>query len=283
MADDEKEGEVIPARGADWEVVSLTASTYAAAPDSKGFDPNDDSESGQESSSAMFMSDHFVFPPSEHENLPVEPSSSEIHSISEGKTVLSVEEGEEERHDKLDDDSQGTEFFDDGSTFSAHGGEFVEAKGLEGVYTIPYPENTETSNPSDSPNQDFNSPHKNTKSSDGDNYDGSGHPCAAWWKKNASSLSFLILFFITLNVIFIIQFNCQLPLNSRFPCPIKKRQIKLNGECRIFRDRILRFDDSNSCTYEMLCVTVLKENDINPRKGHVQLIPCMILLIKLSS
>ncbi|XP_008810139.2 ATG8-interacting protein 2 isoform X6 [Phoenix dactylifera] len=48
MADDEKEREGTPSRGAEWEVVSLTASTYAAAPGPKGFfepaDENKDKE-----------------------------------------------------------------------------------------------------------------------------------------------------------------------------------------------------------------------------------------------
>lgn len=188
MADDEKEEEVIPPRGADWEVVSLTASTYAAAPDAKGFDPNDNGDAKKESPSAMFMSDHFVFPPSEHENLPIEPDCSEIHNISEGNTEISYEEeDEEERQDKLDDGSQGTEFLGSASAFSAGRLEVEEDRGLQGLYSVPYPESTENINPGDSPNLGLNSPRKSTKSSDGDDYAGSGYSCVGWWKKHASS------------------------------------------------------------------------------------------------
>ncbi|XP_020251847.1 ATG8-interacting protein 1 [Asparagus officinalis] len=177
MADDEKEEEVIPPRGVDWEVVSLTASAYAAAPYPKDFDPNDEVGSKQESSSPMFMSGHFVFPPSEHENLPIEP---EIQNISEGDTVISAEEeGEDDKQNMLDDDSQGPKHFDDGTAVSARSLEFEEVKELLSM---------ETANPGDSPNQDLNSPRKFEKLSDADSYDASGHPCWAWWKKNASSL-----------------------------------------------------------------------------------------------
>ncbi|XP_071691112.1 ATG8-interacting protein 1-like [Rutidosis leptorrhynchoides] len=81
---DKEDGEEIAPRGADWEVVSLTASTYAAAPgpyigDTKGGDKGDVVETNEnETSNALFMSGHFVFPPSQHENLPLEPENAEI-------------------------------------------------------------------------------------------------------------------------------------------------------------------------------------------------------------
>lgn len=188
MADDEIEGEAIPARGADWEVVSLTESTYAAAPGPKGVDPNDEDGSRQEASSAMFMSGHFVFPPDEHENLPIVPDRSELHDVSDGKSIISAEEEGEEGQTKLDDDLQGTEFVDNGSTLSACKTGFEEGKGLQGSHSIPDPESTEIVDTCDPPNQDPNFPSENTKSTDEDNHDVSDHPCAAWWKKHASSL-----------------------------------------------------------------------------------------------
>ncbi|KAG6749524.1 hypothetical protein POTOM_046576 [Populus tomentosa] len=96
------EGEENPPRGTDWEVVSLTASTYAAAPGPKEFDQKDDDnskvyeEDEAESSHALFMSRHFVFPPSQHENLPLEHVNSEILDSLVGKNValeLGPEEG----------------------------------------------------------------------------------------------------------------------------------------------------------------------------------------------
>lgn len=77
MADNEEIEESI-ARGNDWEVVSLTASTYAAAPgpakvalkdDDKGDPPNLDEA---ETSSALFLSRYFAFNPAHHENQPLE-------------------------------------------------------------------------------------------------------------------------------------------------------------------------------------------------------------------
>ncbi|KAJ6390815.1 hypothetical protein OIU77_024931 [Salix suchowensis] len=100
------EGEDNPSRGNDWEVVTLTASTYAAAPGPKEVDQKD-YESGKasgkaydededETSRALFMSRHFVLPPSQHENLSLEPVNSEILDSQAGKNVppeLGLEEG----------------------------------------------------------------------------------------------------------------------------------------------------------------------------------------------
>ncbi|KAF2568470.1 hypothetical protein F2Q70_00028882 [Brassica cretica] len=53
----------------EWEVVSLTSSAYAASP---GPYNSRDAYYGAENSRGLFMSDHFVFPPSQHENLPLD-------------------------------------------------------------------------------------------------------------------------------------------------------------------------------------------------------------------
>ncbi|XP_062225169.1 ATG8-interacting protein 1-like [Phragmites australis] len=83
MADNEKEVvEGTTPRGADWEVVTLTASAYEAAPGPGGAESK--STAGTKgldtsnSSDALLMSHHFVFPPSEHENLPIHTSVDEI-------------------------------------------------------------------------------------------------------------------------------------------------------------------------------------------------------------
>lgn len=89
----EKEVEQSPSRGNEWEVVHLTASAYAAAPgpdvselidEDRG---NESSKDEEDVSRAMFMSGHFVFPPSQHENLPLEIDN-EIH-IQSGSDVVS--------------------------------------------------------------------------------------------------------------------------------------------------------------------------------------------------
>jgi hypothetical protein len=96
MAGTEDEGEKA-SRGNDWEVVSLTASTYAAAPGPNEVElKDDDKEDGYasdeaETSNALFMSGHFAFPPGKHENLPLEPDYGEIHNESGDKDIAPEE------------------------------------------------------------------------------------------------------------------------------------------------------------------------------------------------
>ncbi|CAN6566148.1 unnamed protein product [Malus baccata var. baccata] len=80
MADNE-EGEESTARGNEWEVVQLTASTYAAAPCPGGIELSNEEKSDiygehAETSHALFMSGHFAFPTSQHENLPLKSDRS---------------------------------------------------------------------------------------------------------------------------------------------------------------------------------------------------------------
>ncbi|XP_058082179.1 ATG8-interacting protein 2 isoform X2 [Magnolia sinica] len=160
MADEENEGEETSSRGHDWEVVSLTASTYGAAPGPKGSDSTDDDKDKvsapdpEESSSAMFMSGHFVFPPSQHENLPLEPDNSEILNEPGSEGVDSTQEGglgvgEGDRLDKASeenwnikglseaDELHGIQFFDGkGKSFSGHSTEYEEVRALEELNLI---------------------------------------------------------------------------------------------------------------------------------------------------
>ncbi|CAK8577030.1 unnamed protein product [Lathyrus sativus] len=59
--------------GNDWEVISLTASTYAAAPGPDKVELKDDDKeyaytpNEAERSNTLFLFDHFAFPPSRHE------------------------------------------------------------------------------------------------------------------------------------------------------------------------------------------------------------------------
>lgn len=96
MADNEEGEEIVP-RGNEWEVVSLTASAYAAAPGLKetevGVDNNGTFVGDEaETSHAMLMSGHFVFPPNQHENLPIEV---DIHKENEDEVVVSGLDEEE--------------------------------------------------------------------------------------------------------------------------------------------------------------------------------------------
>lgn len=188
MADNEKEKEV------NWEVVQLTASTYAAAPNQQEIDP-DVVRTEQDSSSPLFMSGHFVFPPSEHENLPVEPDCNEILGETEGQGKSYIEEEEDNRGDdvineesrliKSDDLSQGTEYFEVGSTLSVPVMEFEEGSGSQGAHSVPYPKNSDILDPNNFSTPSDNSPRKHSESSEDDE---SSIPSDGWWKSHASSL-----------------------------------------------------------------------------------------------
>ena len=111
MADNEKEvREGTTPRGADWEVVTLTASAYEAAPGPAGTEPKPVNEE-RCSSNALLMSDHFVFPPSEHENLPIQTSFDEIQpekDVQEASTTV------EDYSIKNDAGSERVQFYDEG-------------------------------------------------------------------------------------------------------------------------------------------------------------------------
>lgn len=88
---DNEESEKPATRGNEWEVVSLTGSTYAAAPtpeqvDVTDYEKSDMVEQNQpQPSLLLYRSGHFVFPPSQHENLPLVPETNEIRSVQESE------------------------------------------------------------------------------------------------------------------------------------------------------------------------------------------------------
>uniref|UniRef100_A0A1J3DKE0 ATG8-interacting protein 1 n=1 Tax=Noccaea caerulescens TaxID=107243 RepID=A0A1J3DKE0_NOCCA len=82
-----------PPRGNEWEVVSLTSSAYAAAPGPYNVESRDARKydafyGGAETSRDLFMSDHFVFPPSEHENLPIDDPLLEEEQRKDGQDLM---------------------------------------------------------------------------------------------------------------------------------------------------------------------------------------------------
>ncbi|CAD6224169.1 unnamed protein product [Miscanthus lutarioriparius] len=117
MADNEKEvGEGTTPRGADWEVVTLTASAYEAAPGPVGMEVkpvNEDQECS--SSNELPRPDHFVFPPSEHENLPIQTSFDEIQPE---KDVQKPSTSVEDYSVKNDVGSERVQFDDEGKHLS---------------------------------------------------------------------------------------------------------------------------------------------------------------------
>ncbi|KAK2992630.1 hypothetical protein RJ640_023940 [Escallonia rubra] len=230
---DKEEGEEPTHRGNEWEVVSLTASAYAAAPGPKQVDLNDDDkgnpaeEDKGETSQAMFLSGHFVFPPSQHENLPLEPETTEINNeqggedalleLDVGKGGMSDTKDEENWNIKglnMSDDFPGTPFFDEkDSSLAISGSEFEEGP-LEGLNLVDdeqsiyrtgkfssfhsevimggettVEENSPTNEPIEPSDQLLDSDVPNVpKSTDEDKYYGSDRPCEAWWKRQAASL-----------------------------------------------------------------------------------------------
>lgn len=149
MAGTEDEGEK-GSRGNDWEVVSLTASTYAAAPGPGKVELKDDDKEDAyapneaETSNALFMSGHFAFPPSRHENLPLEPDYGEIQNESGEKDNASEETHEEATRPSGKDEEnltlagfdvskefEGMQYFDEKiDELSVHGKQFEEGTTL---------------------------------------------------------------------------------------------------------------------------------------------------------
>ncbi|XWS46110.1 hypothetical protein CRYUN_Cryun14cG0035300 [Craigia yunnanensis] len=149
MADNEEREENTP-RGNEWEVVSLTASAYDAAPGPKEVETKDYSkgdsqeEEEAETAHALFMSGHFVSATSELENLPLEPSEPDNSSEHVGKDMVpesGVEEGGRSRTKEEEDwtlkgldvheDFPGMQFFD-----KNNGTEFEEGTTLQGLDLI---------------------------------------------------------------------------------------------------------------------------------------------------
>ncbi|CAH1412039.1 unnamed protein product [Lactuca virosa] len=206
---DKEEGEETAPRGADWEVVSLTASTYAAAPspDVKVKDPKDDEKSEvvdtdkSGTSDALFVSGHFVFPPSQHENLPLEREKTEIgdgdDDDDDGDVSECIKEEGEKSSAKDEDNwniSKLTESYGKRSDFE----DATTLPGLEkeqSIYnsaTFHYEPNIDDedrvlvdsveSSDSSSTSDVLNVPKRM------EDDDGSGVPYATWWKKQAVSL-----------------------------------------------------------------------------------------------
>lgn len=232
MADNEVEENA--SRGNEWEVVSLTASTYAAAPSPQNDELKDDGrgdtaeEIEAETSRALFMSRHFVFPPGEHENLLLEPErvKSEIYKEPVGKGVVSelgAEEGD--KSSGKDDDDNWTlkdlsvhnefpemQIFDEkGNRLSFSSTEFEEGTTLPGLNLTGKEEsiygaatfssfhseavasdNLEAPELTEPSEQGLNVPTDETKSlmpaKEDDQFAESDLPCEAWWKRRAASL-----------------------------------------------------------------------------------------------
>ncbi|XP_006653158.1 ATG8-interacting protein 1-like [Oryza brachyantha] len=190
MADNSKEeavGEGAAPRGADWEVVSLTASAYAAAPGPGGAADRPPvaaamaaSQEGGSSANALFMSDHFVFPPSEHENLPIEAGFDEIQPEKDAREAsTSVEdEGFKNVGGSYGDEPERIQFYDEGRSLSVDDVEMMGDAAEYGSFHVQDDfDNDDSHDKSDLPPESVDS-----KTRD------SGTPCKCWLKKHMSCL-----------------------------------------------------------------------------------------------
>ncbi|XP_042026414.1 ATG8-interacting protein 1-like isoform X2 [Salvia splendens] len=175
MADNEEAKEIGP-RGNEWEVVSLTASAYAAAPGPEPVDSSEDSimkldKHEGETSNAMFMSGHFVFPPNQHENLPIEPEFSDSEKGGEDD-VSQLGIDDRVKSDPKDEDSATIE------------GLMTEE--FPGIHVLDYKGTDDSIEPLDG-YVDPDLPNFQ-KAAEGDKYDDADLPCEAWWKRRALSV-----------------------------------------------------------------------------------------------
>ncbi|TVU04293.1 hypothetical protein EJB05_50147, partial [Eragrostis curvula] len=194
MADNEKEvveGTTAP-RGADWEVVTLTASAYEAAPGPEGR-PTAGTRgiAASNSSDPLLMSDHFVFPPSEHENLPIQTSFEEVQPEKDVQAASTSVEDYSFKNvgAKNDSGSESIEFFDEGRNLSADdiemrddAPEYGSAHAEDGGRGfVPHDEGTEAGGDS---GEQLDQPSKSADSKSDD----AGASCKCWLKKHMTCL-----------------------------------------------------------------------------------------------
>lgn len=203
MADDEQREEAT-SQGNGWEVVSLTSSAYAAGPDPgpgpgpELVDVNDDIGHRIEKDEAMFMSGHFIFPPKQREDLPLEPEEVEDQTtdeIGESFSRLGSEEG-----DKLDAEKEPGEF-DEGAALQ--GLDLIEKEQMntESKFSSFYSETTRGGSTTYDENNfipgkvepserllDSEMLDSSNNAEEDDEYDISKLPCEAWWKRGATYL-----------------------------------------------------------------------------------------------
>ncbi|EFH51287.1 hypothetical protein ARALYDRAFT_490530 [Arabidopsis lyrata subsp. lyrata] len=187
-------------RGNDWEVVSLTASAYAASPGPKPLvDLNDDHHKElvtpcyeAETSHPLYMSRHFVFPPSGQLE---PPPTSELTEASKKITGTHCKDEGDLTLKGLDlsDDFGGLEFFDEKgnkdeniyTTAMTTSLDEERATGGSHVYELnePVQEPTAPVAPSDV------TPDLNPTKDDDKHEVANVPPCEeAWWKRSAASL-----------------------------------------------------------------------------------------------
>uniref|UniRef100_A0A0D9XMK8 Uncharacterized protein n=1 Tax=Leersia perrieri TaxID=77586 RepID=A0A0D9XMK8_9ORYZ len=144
MEPDQSGADQTSPRGNDWEVVQLTASTYASAPGPRMSDPSDEAEvkgystKGDDSAAAaLLLSGHFSVSRNEVESLLRGDDSKERQKELCGQDAVSAEcddeKFQETCEDKLKDDLNRTASFDKGKSLSLVDMEFDDGKAFQGM------------------------------------------------------------------------------------------------------------------------------------------------------
>ncbi|KAJ0258650.1 ATG8-interacting protein 1 [Hirschfeldia incana] len=163
-----------PPRGNEWEVVSLTSSAYAASPgpynvESRDASKFDNAYYGSETSRDLFMSDHFVFPPSQHEDLPIdEPVFQEEAIKDDGQGLMMEGQGLSDEQNLYGEPSLGTSAMYEDRSVDSESNENAEEGGLD--------LHSDTA-------KDTLGPEKDAKKARHDDL-----PCEAWWRRRAVSM-----------------------------------------------------------------------------------------------
>ncbi|OAY81121.1 hypothetical protein ACMD2_06770 [Ananas comosus] len=203
MADDKKDGERASPHGAEWEVVSLTASAYAASPGPRQFDPAGESKDSEcvakehESSPAMFMSGHFSLPQEKLETPWTETDKKVLQyelsdqNVSSGaKRVDEPDEfyGESCRN-KSTDDLHGIKFWDKEQSLSVVDMEFhTESEISRLVDCTQNSTNSEPNDPYCVKQETLADSRIASELKEENEYTGSGLQCESWWKRKMTFL-----------------------------------------------------------------------------------------------
>jgi len=184
MSDNDKDAQEGGAtRGADWEVVTLTASAYAAAPGPGGGPVAEEEGKGlgtASSSENLLMSDHFVFPPSEHENLPIETALEEPEMDVQEESTSVEDTGF--RSVVSGAGSERVQYYDEGVNLPADEAEMLGDVAEHGSF------HAEDDGHGSAVHDDDDSQDRSEVAPDSKSRGSGGAPCDCWLKKHMACL-----------------------------------------------------------------------------------------------
>ncbi|CAH8266111.1 unnamed protein product [Arabidopsis lyrata] len=173
-----------PPRGNEWEVVSLTSSAYAAAPGPYNVESRDvrkyDAYYGAETSRDLYMSEHFVFPPSEHENLPIDEHLFKEEQRKDGGDLMLEGQGLSDQFHYEAGNNQQSIYGESALGSSRH----MESFGSESAM---YEHGLVDAEPNEYAEGNID-PHSDTEGEKDAEKSTHNLPCEAWWKRRAISM-----------------------------------------------------------------------------------------------